>query len=289
MNGKINVDEVLEKINDLRFGKLIQYDNPQNQSYGYVDKCWDCQPKYPEKFYGRTDSPTGICQECKENDANKSKNKQYKLKIVSHGIHSLDLFKIQNFSDYGDFKDAGVMFVFESPASNLAACYKKEFDGKYPAKAWWWIEGEGTKTPAKKDDWNKSLFKKYGELLNLYVHTFKLKNAYMTNLIKCGMMSEDNKFGNFGTFSNECKKKCFKQIFRKELEIIKPKVIFTFGNNAKNFLDKMKKDDDYKDILTMKIEYLPHPARRNITNEKRKKELYDDIEKKLENINNGWL
>ncbi len=99
--------ETFKKINELRFGKLIQYANPQNQSYTYDDET---------KRYIRSDTPTAVCHECKGDSVNKSSDGEFSLQIVSPGIHSLDLFKIQKFNDYSDYRDDAVMLVMESPA-----------------------------------------------------------------------------------------------------------------------------------------------------------------------------
>lgn len=102
----VNFKETFEKINELRFGKLIQYADPQNQSYTYNDEM---------ERYIRSDTPTAVCQKCEDNSANKSSDGEFSLQIVSHGIHSLDLFKIQKFNDYSDYRDDAVMLVMESP------------------------------------------------------------------------------------------------------------------------------------------------------------------------------
>lgn len=58
----VDFKETFKKINELRFGKLIQYADPQNQSYTYDET----------KRYIRSDTPTAVCQECEDNSANKS-------------------------------------------------------------------------------------------------------------------------------------------------------------------------------------------------------------------------
>ena len=52
-----NFKETFKKINELRFGKLIQYADPQNQSYTYDDET---------KRYIRSALPTGVCNLCKK-------------------------------------------------------------------------------------------------------------------------------------------------------------------------------------------------------------------------------
>lgn len=255
----VDVEKTFEDINDLRFGKLIQYKEPQNQSYTLEDET---------KRYIRSAMPTGVCNLC--NSANKSSDGEFSLKIVSHGIHSLDLFKIQG-TDYSDYRDDAVMLVMESPASNLDACYKEEIDEKHPAKVWWWADGEST---AKPTVYPKAFSSKmYGEFFNSFVHTFKLKNAYMTNLVKCGMLkdSDHNKYGNLDKFPSECKNNCFGKIFLKEVEALKPKVIFTLSSKVYNYLNGGKVIEKIEKKLGVKpyIVTLPHPARcrQGFTNE----------------------
>lgn len=197
------------------------------------------------------------------------------MQIVSHGIHSLDLFKIQKFNDYSDYRDDAVMLVMESPASNLDACYKEEIGGKHPekhpAKVWWWADGKST---AKSTTYpNEFSSKKYGEFFNSFVHTFKLKNAYMTNLVKCGMLkdSDHNKYGNLDEFPDKCISMCFKEFFLKEVEILKPKVIFTLSSKVNNYLNKKTVLKSIEEKLGAEpyIVTLPHPARcrQGFTNE----------------------
>lgn len=56
----VNLEETLKEINKLRFGKLIQYDEPQNQSYGT-----DIDDKGKVR-YVRSALPTGVCNLCKK-------------------------------------------------------------------------------------------------------------------------------------------------------------------------------------------------------------------------------
>lgn len=258
-----NFKETFEEINKLRFGKLIQYADPQNQSYTYDDET---------KRYIRRDTPTTVCHKCEDDSVNKSSDGEFSLQIVSHGIHSLDLFKIQKFNDYSDYRDDAVMLVMESPASNLDACYKEEVAEKHPAKVWWWADGKSTAESATYPDGFSS--RKYGEFFNSFVHTFKLKNAYMTNLVKCGMLkdSDHNEYGNLDKFPSECKNNCFENIFLKEVEALKPKVIFTLSSKVYNYLTADKRLNKIKGVKgceSLDIVALPHPARcrQGFTNE----------------------
>lgn len=94
---------------------------------------------------------------------------------------------------------------------------------------------------------------KYGELVESAILTFKLKNAYLTNLVKCGLNDENNHYKGIGSINEECIKNCVNEYLINEIEIVKPNVIFTFGSNAYKYTDKFL-GDKYK------IVGLPHPA-----------------------------
>ena len=256
-----NIEETFKEINELRFGKLIIYDKPQNQSYTYDDE---------KERYIRSAKPTALCNLCEKNSVNKSSDGEFSLQIVSHGIHSFDLFKIQKPKDYSDYRDDAVMLVMESPSNNVDACYKEEINEKHPAKVWWWADGKSTAEPIVYPKRFSS--KMYGDFFNSFVHTFKLKNAYMTNLVKCGMLnSAHDKFGNLDEFPAKCINMCFKEIFLEEVKILKPKVIFTLSSKVNNYLNEKKVIEKIEKELGTKpyIVTLPHPARcrQGFTNE----------------------
>lgn len=115
------------------------------------------------------------------------------------------------------------MLIMESPSSNLDACYEMDFSSKHPAKVWCWLENENTDKPETYP--NEFKGRKYGQFFNSFVHTFKLKNAYMTNFIKCGMLDDsDLKFGNFATFPDECKKLVLKIFYLMRLRLLSLKL-----------------------------------------------------------------
>lgn len=257
------VENIFKGINDFRFTTLIKYEKPFIPTYDLVKNEYFDNPKFKKavsEYYGREEQPIGVCQLCENKNANISGDKNFSLKIVSHGIQSLDLFKKQGFTDYSDYREDGIMLIMESPSSNLDACYEMDFSSKHPAKVWWWLENENTDKPETYPDEFKG--RKYGQFFNSFVHTFKLKNAYMTNFIKCGMLDDsDLKFGNFATFPDECKRTCFENILLKEIEIINPKVIFTFSTNVYKYIEKQIEEINKKMKSTPIIVQLPHPAR----------------------------
>lgn len=252
---------ILFELNQLRFEKLIKYEEPQNQYYGIVKN----EYKTDESYFGRSAEVNDVCCRCEP-----EQNNNFLLKIVSHGCYSLDLFKKQNLDEsyYADFHDDGVMFIMESPAANLDACYQKNFNGKHPAKVWWWLESKNTNNPTEYP--NNFSQKKYGEFFNSLIHTFKLKNAYMTNFIKCGLLDKEEKnFGQFEAYSEQCKENCFKNILLDEIIIIKPKILFALSSNVFNYLNNDVCKKEIKESLGYEpiIVKLPHPANPSLSNE----------------------
>ena len=237
----MNMNKILSNLNNLRFGELIIYSNPDaqydNSGYdnsGYYKKEIENKDKAEIKeLYGRKTEVKTVCDICKSdeqisdikiNNTGELKYKDYRLKIVSHGCHSLDLFNKQGLENtaYSNYRDDGVMLIMESPSSNLSACYEKPIKDKYPAKVWWWLEANDTDKPTEYP--NEFVSRKYGQFFNSLVHTFKLKNAYMTNFIKCGLLDSSNEnFGQFEAFSDSCKKIALINFYSKKLKLYNPK------------------------------------------------------------------
>lgn len=94
----------------------------------------------------------------------------------------------------------------------------------------------------------------------------------MTNLVKCGMLNSDHdKYANLDKFPAKCKNNCFDNIFLEEVEILKPKVIFTLSSKVNNYLNKKRVLKSIEEKLGAEpyIVTLPHPARcrQGFTNE----------------------
>ena len=84
--------------------------------------------------------------------------------------------------------------------------------------------------------------------------------------------SDHNEYGNLDKFPSECKNNCFENIFLKEVEALKPKVIFTLSSKVYNYLTADKRLNKIKGVKgceSLDIVALPHPARcrQGFTNE----------------------
>lgn len=234
----------------------------------------------------------GCCQECdKVNPAyiteKPSKDTQnYKLMRISHGSHSFDFFctseelKRKYLEAQDLWTSHPVIFIFENPSLSYDL-YDDSIDNKtrkHPAKSWYWIHN--SQFDDEKYPENFSM-KKYGELFFSIVNTFKLENAYLTNMVKCGMSCSDNsKNKNFlstTSYNPEIIRNCTEKFLIKEIEILSRQrndiTVFCFGDIVFSQVTKL--------LSTLKLEKcqvckLPHPAR-IMSNEDRKVLLFSKM------------
>ncbi len=239
----------MEKLRTLNFEKLIsiEFEKPISE-YSFND--------YLSKGKRQI---KGFCTDCEGKKLNISpKDENYRLQNISHGATSNDIFEAsdKNITKLDKYwKDEGVIFIMESPSADRGGFYEKNtFDGitKKPTKEWYWVHYKQDKFGYPQE------FKggRYGSLFNSIIYTFKLKNAYLTNLIKCGMNNENGKFKGIDFFNGGCIDNCFNRFLSEEIRIIDPKIIFCFGSLVLNNFNSHFKNRD------IKVVGLPHPAGR---------------------------
>lgn len=213
-------------------------------------------------------------------------NKKYNLRYVSHGAHSLDFCASMGIKPENDWNDIPVLFLFENPSIQYAELYQKQpiENKKYPALQWYWINKYGYN---KDDCVYPKCYKQlnYGGLIASLIKTFKLGNAYMTNVIKCSMNTEDGK-KSLGTsyYHNDCIKTCVNNILTKEVNILigndssKKLIIFAFSKQVYNLAIKYLIPNLKK--IECQLCLLPHPASR-LSNDYRKYVIFGKVYKLL--------
>ena len=150
----------------------------------------------------------------------------------------------------------------EGPSKNYDLYAELEFNGykKHPTRYWYWIHEEQQKCYYPE----RFKGKEYGLLFNSIIFTFKLRNAYLTNLVKCGLNDSRDNYKGIDHYDWECLETCVESFLLKEIEIVKPKIIFCFGSKVEDRLWNL-----YPDDYNFKVVALPHPAsaRRGFKNE----------------------
>lgn len=249
-----NTSEKIGELRELNFSKVIKISEKEGSSSYSFDKY---------RRNGFEHKIEGFCTSCEAKEYNFSKKvPDYKLSTISHGAHTTDFLEamVNNKPDTSTWHEQPVMFIFESPSVE-----DKKYDSiiyndvlKKPVKEWYWIHKD--KRYAEFPEYFEK-GKHYGNLVLSMINTFKLKNAYVTNLVKCGLNNQSGQFKGLEDYSSECIHNCFENILKHETNILQPKVVFAFSKSVKGWIKKLAPD--------LPVYYLPHPAGR-IKNRERK-------------------
>ncbi len=244
---------MLEELRELNFRCLIELKHSPIRSYSFEE--------YRSNGY-RHPEVLSYCISCEEEGWNVAKDGSgFQLKNISHGAHAEDFFKSlkESVEGLGEWHKEPIMFVFESPSVDYKIYESVKYKGyaKRPSKDWYWVHEE--RDMKSFPEYFKG--RVYSEFVLSVMSTFRLSNVYMTNLIKCGMNNEDGtRFKGIDAFRNDCIKNCYKRFLRREIEIIKPKVIFAVGSKVGWWLKHLKTRSSF-------IQHLPHPAARGFRDE----------------------
>ena len=235
-------------LNELNFKKLISIDYHNINNYSF-DEYKVNGYKHPRII--------DCCTLCEEKGLKYCDDSKYHLKNLSHGAHSSDFSKsLKQQLNTDGWNDSGVMFVMENPSINYGGMYEEikiNRNGfelkKSPVVEWYWVHEDLDYCEYPENFKGK----KYGELVESAILTFKLKNAYLTNLVKCGLNDDDNHYKGIDSMSEGCINNCINEYLKNEIEILNPKVIFTFGSNGYYYANLFF-GNKYK------VVGLPHPA-----------------------------
>jgi hypothetical protein len=281
-------EHTLHSLRELCFGKdgMIRLDlvNPATYRFSEYRGRGHCHPTI-----------TGYCVSCEThnppiNEVAREHTEKFphragfRLVNISHGATSEDFIQAipaEDQPDRSDWRKDSVMFLFESPSKDLqvgkagTACadlYHAPIPChsflKRPAQKWYWIIRDHPQRDVRGQvqypyphNFCGGL---YGELILSILLTFRLNNAYVTNLVKCGMNAPDGRSPPPGinAFNPGCVSNCYKQFLKKEIAILKPKVIFAFGSAVRDRIDGLWRASPVERLNAPVIQVLPHPARR---------------------------
>lgn len=227
---------------------LLLNDNINVDNYNFEEYLKN--EKHPVKGYCTRCEAKG-CNTCPSNDS-------FRLTNISHGASTDDLLSATDTTDndFSDWHIEGVLFLMEGPSVDGWGLYEEvEYNGfkKRPAQLWYWLH-EKHKALNYPSEFRGA---RYGTLFNSIVFTFKLRNAYLTNLVKCGLNNIDGNFEGFQKYNPETIRTCYENFLTKEIEAINPKVIFCFGSNVYKYLYQQYSNEKFPWVVIC----LPHPAR----------------------------
>lgn len=288
----MNFDKVYEnvrnlhKINFTEILSISDYDDDFSLSDKYYDFTEDGNKYKNGRFKSEIKSCCHKCDSCNSirDDVSKldfEKYKNFRLENVSHGSHTIDYLHAAGFDEThiismfreDDWIDTPVLFLMENPSIDYEIYEKVE--GKYPAKTWYWIHRKLNKPDYMIHNLDNYLVQgKYGEMVYALICKYKLANAYLTNVIKCGMNNKnDPNFKNEGYLStwwykDECKRTCINEILSKEIKMLRDGYsqmkVFAFGSNAYWLAKDYFQNSSSKTLenLDIQLVQLPHPSSR---------------------------
>ena len=248
MRVKTMEEEILSTkraLNRLNFGEIIKVKTDNVENYSFEEYLKN----------GGVHKIEGVCNLCQ--NCNKSKNQKGTLLTVSHGSHSIDYFAASSFSPSSDWHTEPVMFVLENPGPTDKFYQLMDFGSfkKMPTTEWYWIHKQFKDRPVYPEYFSQG---NYDNKMHSIINTFKLKNAYVTDIIKCGIIDDlTGEFIDTDQYTEECKNECIQNIFLNEVEILNPKVIFVFGKRTGHLIK------NYTNLDKNLVIELPHPGRGN--------------------------
>lgn len=200
----------------------------------------------------------GFCTRCEQAGYNTClSDPTFRLQTMSHGATTKDILQATGENVVpADWKKEGVIFLMEGPSVDWGFYQQVEYNGikKKPTREWYWVHDKQQAFHYPQE----FVGARYGTLFNSIIHTFKLGNAYLTNLVKCGLNNDSNRYKGIADYNWKCLETCVDNILMKEIQLINPKVIFIFGSKVQDFLwDLTYPGQDYPFLAVG----LPHPAR----------------------------
>lgn len=278
--GIVRPEKAQDKTEDYTFRSLIRPDRPD----GYKDWVKRCH-KYP--------GGQCYCTECNGISplTADGKDGNYQFTSITHGTHTLDFldahFPNGNRPGLSDWPQKPVLFVFENPGSVNSGNYGDGVNSpaelptkeeRLPCKWWYWINGQDDGAYKDEDFIYPKWFvqKEYGWMIYSVIRTFKMANAYVTNMVKCGI-GNLKEYLTTDKYNHKIVKQCIGTHLKHEINALRGEnkeqivTVFAFGQNVYDELEQCKDE-----LGNCEIYILPHPANR-LANDYRKYVLFGKI------------
>lgn len=277
---KETIENIRKKLNKFSFSQVIEKENFKEQGWNTREEFVKCNK--------------GCCTLCEGEKCatplDEEQHKGFQLYYVSHGAHALDFCEAMKIDMGDDWNDQPVLFLFENPSIQYDELYGEKVEGEYdkhPAKKWYWLH-DGYKNGVSLDYPKYYRQGCYAELIASIIKSFRLRNAYMTNFVKCGMTDDGGKHY-LGTayYKTKCINTCFNNVLLEEIKILtdgfrQKLIVFAFSQRVYGLAqDYLGKVDALRDRYSLCL--MPHPASR-LANDYRKYVIFGKVYKTLRNI-----
>lgn len=200
----------------------------------------------------------------------------HELYLISHGAEAADFqYLLGSWENtdgrlpHGDGEDFNVpiIFLLETPGGerNRVQGEELQFRGArrwVPTGQYYWVP----EVPAQCSHWPIDLTQveqagRYGPYFAYLLRKFRLKNAYFTNLQKCGLRNLKTRQSAIDKRDGRLQTHCAAKFLAEEIKIIEPRIIFCFGDAAHMALRRSALPAKPKGALIPQALY--HPNQRN--------------------------
>lgn len=265
-----NLENIVKELHRLNFGQngLIRF-APDGSDYNFTRL---------EEGKHKFDTEPQLCTLCSGCEGKAAFTR------VTHGTHTFDFLDAHgvDHNTVADWSQRPVLFAMENPG----ALDKRDraVGARHVSEQWYWVMGqydyEQRSEYTNKDYIYPKFFvqKEYGWMIYSVIRTFQMANAYVTNMVKCGMTSNGTNYLTTDKYPNKdsIAKDCIDHFLKKELNALRRGnngenvIVFAFGERTYYRLKEELKDEN----ITLYL--LPHPANR-LANDDRKYVLFGKI------------
>ena len=291
MNNNEQIVKIKEELNRINFGEggIIQLEQKEIEEYTFKDL---------DKEIGH--KVNKVCLKCKDyNKPNEFKNyTKHCLCNIMHGAHTIDFLSANGLGIDGikkklceeKWNSQPVLFLLENPSNDYGIYHdtRDGWEGKRPSKKWYWIidDYENSEDSYLYPTQLKQGY--YGTMFYSLIRMFKLGNAYATDIIKCGMNSDDgNEYLDSSFYQANCISMCVKTHLAREINALtsynKEIIVFAFGQRTYDLVKDVFSQKEQLGIcceVNPHICLMPHPANR-LANDYRKYVLFGKAYKTL--------
>lgn len=266
-----DLETIAKKLHKLNFGDngIMQMNWHGKSDYRYSEEVLEKENDDNKILNHAKDGCLACCDVCK---------KKYGLhpSSITHGTHTLDFLDAHaiGHDQIETWSKKPVLFVMENPASVNANFYAAKDSLPATPKRWYWIMGQSER---KNEDFiypNYFSNREYGWMIYSVIRTFKMANAYVTNMVKCGI--EQSGYVTTEKYDPRAVSECINRHLVKETDTLcndeQDVVVFAFGDRVYNKLFRAKNCFNKK----LHLYKLPHPARQ-MPNDHRKFVLFGQI------------
>jgi Uracil DNA glycosylase superfamily len=232
---------------ELNFDRLIQYRSG---------------PPKPEFEYTQPLVCDGFCIACEQRGVLAGSDKR--LYLMSHGADTSDFESIYGtelpLDDDRGYVMIPIMFVLESPGGEHNNGVPQSFHGiekAPPVCHYYWMPEPEPSWPSRDETLQSG--NKYGPYFAFLLRRHRLKNAYFTNVVKCGL---SNQGGSFVSYSQSVplhraiRDNCCQEFLEREVAVFQPAIVFAFGDQA----HRLFRTSSIGERIRLQVLY--HPAAR---------------------------